>query len=78
MALLKQKLIGVSTKWDACIKLCEDDDRWQLLKISEKKRYYLQYIAELKKVSEQEKKAKTEVNKVQFLKMLRESKILTS
>ena len=41
MALLKQKLIGVSTKWDACIKLCEDDDRWQLLKISEKKRYYL-------------------------------------
>lgn len=41
MALLKQKLIGVNTKWDACIKLCEDDDRWQLLKISDKKKYYL-------------------------------------
>ena len=40
-ALLKQKLIGVSTKWDACIKLCEDDDRWQLLKISDKNKYYL-------------------------------------
>lgn len=25
MNLLKQKLIGVNTKWDACIKLCEDD-----------------------------------------------------
>ena len=45
MALLKQKRIGVSTKWDACIKLCEDDDRWQLLKISDKKKYYLEYVA---------------------------------
>lgn len=78
MALLKQKLIGVSTKWDACIKLCEDDDRWQLLKISDKKKYYLEYVAELKKASDQEKKAKTEVNKVQFLKMLKENKNLNS
>ena len=74
MSLLKQKLIGVNTKWDACIKLCEDDDRWQLLKISDKKRYYQEYVNELKKVSDQEKRAKTEVSKNQFLKMLRESK----
>ena len=53
MALLKQKLIGVNTKWDACIKLCEDDPRWTLLKISDKKRYYLEYVADLKKISEQ-------------------------
>ena len=78
MALLKQKLIGVSTKWDACIKLCEDDERWQLLKISDKKRYYSDYINELKKISDQEKKAKTEVSKNQFLKLLRENKKLTS
>lgn len=78
MSLFKQKLIGVNTKWDACIKLCEDDDRWQLLKISDKKKYYLEYVAELKKVSDQEKKAKTEINKIQFLKMLRENKTLNS
>ena len=52
MQLLKHKLIGVNTKWDACIKLCEEDDRWQLLKISDKKKYYLEYIAELKKIGE--------------------------
>lgn len=52
MALLKQKFIGVNTKWDACIKLCEDDDRWSLLKISDKKKYYLEYVADLKKHSE--------------------------
>ena len=78
MKLLKEKLIGVSTKWDACIKLCEDDERWSLLKISDKKRYYLEYISELKKVSDQEKKAKNEVNKSAFLKMLRENKNLNS
>lgn len=78
MALFKQKLIGVSTKWDACMKLCEDDDRWQLLKISDKKKYFNEYINELKKISQKEKKAKTEVNKNQFLKMLREHKNLTS
>jgi len=78
MSLLKQKLIGVNTKWDACIKLCEDDDRWQLLKISDKKRYYQEYVNELKKASDQEKRAKTEVSKNQFLKMLRENKNLTS
>lgn len=71
MTLLKHKLIGVNTKWDACIKLCEDDDRWQLLKISDKKKYYLEYVNELKKASEKEKRAKTEVNKVQFIKMLK-------
>ena len=59
MALLKQKLVGVNTKWDSCIKLCEDDDRWQLLGTSTKKRYYLEYIDGLKKINDQEKKAKT-------------------
>lgn len=78
MKLLKQKLIGVNTKWDACIKLCEDDERWSLLKISDKKRYYLEYISELKKVSDKEKKAKNEVNKSAFLKMLKENKSLNS
>ncbi len=78
MHMLRQKLIGVNTKWDACIKLCEDDDRWQLLKISDKKKYFNEYISELKKISDQEKKAKTEVNRAQFIKMLRENKTLTS
>lgn len=71
MTLLRQKLIGVNTKWDSCIKLCEDDDRWQLLKVSDKKKYFNEYISELRKVSDQEKKAKTEVNRVQFMKMLK-------
>jgi hypothetical protein len=53
MALLKHKCINATTKWDACIKLCEDDDRWQLLKISDKKKYFNEYIAELKKISDQ-------------------------
>ena len=78
MHMLRQKLIGVNTKWDACIKLCEDDDRWQLLKISDKKKYFNEYLSELKKISDQEKKAKTEVNRAQFIKMLRENKTLTS
>ena len=59
MALLKQKLININTKWDVCIQLCEDDDRWNLLKISEKKKYFNDYISELKKIDEMEKKAKT-------------------
>lgn len=45
MALLKMKLIGVTTKWDSCIKLCEDDPRWQLLKISDKKKYFNEYVS---------------------------------
>lgn len=52
MTLLKNKLIGVNTKWDVCIKLCEDDQRWNLLKMSDKKKYFTQYIGELKKISE--------------------------
>jgi hypothetical protein len=40
MALLKNKLVNVNTKWDACIKLCEDDDRWNPLKTSDKKKYF--------------------------------------
>lgn len=59
MSLLKAKSVNANTKWDSCIKLCEDDDRWQLLKISDKKKYYNQYISELKKMDEIEKKAKT-------------------
>jgi pre-mRNA-processing factor 40 len=78
MALLRQKLIAVSTKWDSCIKLCEDDPRWQLLKISDKKKYFNEYVGELRKISDQEKRAKTEVNKNLFLKMLRENGTLTS
>lgn len=51
MALLKSKMINTNTKWDSCIKLCEDDDRWNLLKMSDKKKYFLQYVSELKKIS---------------------------
>lgn len=72
------KLIGVTTKWDSCIKLCEDDPRWQLLKISDKKKYFNEYVADLKKISDQQKRAKTEVSKNQFLKMLSENTTLTS
>jgi hypothetical protein len=45
MALLKSKSVGINTKWDACITLCEDDDRWNLLKMSEKKKYFNDYIS---------------------------------
>lgn len=59
MTLLKNKQINSNTKWDVCIKLCEDDERWNLLKISDKKRYFTEYIGELKKINELEQKAKT-------------------
>jgi len=52
MALLKKKTININTKWDICIQLCEDDDRWNLLKMSDKKRYFNDYITELKKIDE--------------------------
>lgn len=52
MALFKNKMINVNTKWDVCIKLCEDDDRWNLLKTSDKKRFFTEYISELKKISQ--------------------------
>lgn len=38
--MLKQKGIQINTKWDSCAKICEDDERWNLLKISDKKRYF--------------------------------------
>ncbi len=40
MALLKNKFVDVNCKWNMCIKLCQDDERWELLKISEKKKYF--------------------------------------
>lgn len=52
MSLLKQKSININTKWDVCIQLCEDDERWNLLKMSEKKKYFIDYINELKKIDE--------------------------
>lgn len=52
MTLLKSKSITVNTKWDACIKLCEDDDRWNLLpRMADKKKYFQDYVAELKKIN---------------------------
>ena len=78
MNLLKQKSININTKWDVCIQLCEDDDRWNLLKMSEKKKYFIDYINELKKIDEMQKKAKTQANKIQFIKMLKQHKNLTS
>lgn len=51
--------------------MCEDDERWTLMKISEKKRLFNDYIVDLKKLNEMQKKAKTEINKTQFLKMLK-------
>lgn len=59
MALLKNKMVNANTKWDACIKLCEDDERWNLLKMSDKKKYFTQYVAEIKKINQLEQKAKT-------------------
>ena len=46
--------------------------------MADKKKYFNDYISELKKISDQEKKAKVEANRVQFMKMLRENKKLTS
>jgi len=48
------------------------------MKISDKKKLFNDYISDLKKLNEIEKKAKTEINKAQFLKMLKEAKFLTS
>lgn len=67
-----------NTKWDACMKICEDEPAWGLLKIRDKKNYFQEYIANLKKEIQMQKKAKTEANKVLFMKMLREHKNLTS
>ncbi len=44
MTLLKNKMVSVNTKWDSCIKICEDDERWQLLKMSDKKKYFTEYV----------------------------------
>lgn len=71
-------MINHNTKWDACMKICEDEPVWGLLKISEKKKYFQQYVGNVKKQNELQKKVKTEANKVQFLKMLKEHKKLTS
>ena len=58
MILLKHKGIQISTKWDSCVKLCEEDERWNLLKISDKKRYFNEYIGELRKESDKLKREK--------------------
>lgn len=49
MQMLKHKMIMENTKWDACMKICEDEPAWGLLKIRDKKNYYQEYIANLKK-----------------------------
>ena len=46
--------------------------------MGEKKRYFNDYVAELKKINDLEKKAKVEANRVQFMKMLKDNKKLTS
>lgn len=51
--------------------MCEDDPRWDLLKMSDKKKYFNEFLGELKKNVEIEKKAKNEANKQAFLKMLK-------
>ena len=69
--LFKAKGVSVYTKWESCIKMCEDDTRWNLIRISDKKRLFNNYLIDLKKANEMEKRAKTQVNKGQFLKMLK-------
>jgi hypothetical protein len=78
MALLKSKSVNLQTKWESCVKLCEDDERWGLLKVSDKNKFFKEYQAELKKNHDTEKRAKVEVNKIEFIKMLKENKNLTS
>lgn len=39
--------------------MCEDDERWILMKISDKKKVFNDYIMDLRKLNEIEKKAKT-------------------
>lgn len=58
ISLLKDKAVNVNVKWDACIKLCEEDDRWKVLKISEKKKIYQDYLEEQRKQLDNQKKAK--------------------
>lgn len=52
MQMLKHKMINHNTKWDACMKICEDEQAWGLLKISEKKKYFQQYVGNVKKQNE--------------------------
>lgn len=70
VALLRDKNVNVNTKWDGCMKLCEEDDRWKAVKISEKKRIFQDYIEELKKQEDLQKRAKLEAHKANFLKLL--------
>jgi hypothetical protein len=58
VALLRDKSVNLNTKWDACVKLCEEEDRWKALKTSEKKRIFQDYIDELKKQEDNQKRAK--------------------
>ncbi len=39
--------------------MCEDDERWTLMKVSDKKKLFNDYLTDLKKINDIEKKAKT-------------------
>ena len=79
MMLLKDKRIDVMMKWDHCIKLCEDDQRWSLsLTMNEKKSLFFDYISELKKIENKERRAKLDLQRAAFLKLLTENKNLNS
>jgi len=78
IALLREKNVNVNTKWDACQALCGEDERWRVLKTSEKKTIFQDYIDELKKQEDNRKRQKLENHKANFLKMLMEHKTINS
>ena len=49
--LFKAKGVSVNTKWESCIKLCEDDERWDLMRVSDKKRLFNEYIHDCKRAN---------------------------
>lgn len=77
--LMKEKHIDSTKKWDDCCNICKDDPRWDLIpSMQDKKALFSEYIGELKKNYDKEKKVKLDHLKESFLKMLMDSTYLNS
>ena len=77
--MLKDKHIASDSKWDNCIRILAQDNRWKvILQISEKKKLFNEFIQELKKMERDESRMRTERSREAFFKMLEELNINNS
>ncbi len=77
--MFRDKEIPITMKWDQAVKALSNDNRWNCIKsISEKKKLFNDYMAELKKTERDEQKVRLSYAKEEFFKMLDEYKINSS